>query len=695
MQRSWLYPIVVVLVIAAMLWPAVRTPGRVAAAENPGLDIAIVIEAQVATSAVKRAAKRLVDQIDESRDQVAVISYGRDARTVQRLTSDTGDIDDAIDSIRTENEARMARGIAKARDELDSSRHSDSNDEVIVLFARGANPDQPDAVDEANRARGEGVMVVVVGVGDNPGDDLLRQVAGSDFYYFEGGTNDQMEEIYFNLTGRSATGPAGIDVAAIVDRSVLDSDVRRSVRRFLEQLNEESDQVALITYGAYGDRNVRLTNEFGRIRATLDGIKGGGVARLAPAIFEGIQELISARARAGSRRVMLIWTDGRVEDRDAAEEMANIARDNDVTVYTLGMGNADDNYLEDIADDNDFYFEDPDSEEFARIYSEVAPQAEPTATPVLSPTPVPVPPTWTPLPVPQFTALPIVTPVPFNPTPFVPTPVVQPTPVPIVPTIPPVPPPNSLYFPETGFAITNPAMQDYFIKRGGLRTFGYPVSREFLLLGFRTQFFQRQVMQQNPDGSVVTVNILDPEYMPYTEINGSRFPAPDPGLMQSAPNGNDPEYDRKVIEFVRQWAPDNWDGHQVNFYSAFLNTVRCEDAFPNGDCDPSLLPLLNLELWGIPISQPQYDPSNRNFIYLRFQRGIMHYDATSGATQALLLADYLKAIITGQNLPADLEGAARGSRFYRQYNNSMPNGLMRGPDLPVTNMQFAFERQGP
>src|SRR5690242_19262471 len=65
------------------------------------------------------------------------------------------------------------------------------------------------------------------------------------------------------------------------------------------------------------------------------------------------------------------------------------------------------------------------------------------------------------------------------------------------------------YFPETGYRIANAQFADYFAKRGGLRTFGYPVSRAFLFLGTQVQFFQRQIMQVRPDGGVGTLNILD------------------------------------------------------------------------------------------------------------------------------------------------------------------------------------------
>src|SRR5689334_16273215 len=71
-------------------------------------------------------------------------------------------------------------------------------------------------------------------------------------------------------------------------------------------------------------------------------------------------------------------------------------------------------------------------------------------------------------------------------------------------------------FTATGYRISNDAFYNYYEKRGGLKTFGYPVSREFSLLGTRVQIFQRQVMQIRPEGTVGLLNILDREHMPYS-----------------------------------------------------------------------------------------------------------------------------------------------------------------------------------
>jgi virginiamycin B lyase len=280
-----------------------------------------------------------------------------------------------------------------------------------------------------------------------------------------------------------------------------------------------------------------------------------------------------------------------------------------------------------------------------------------------------------------FAPLPTATPIPPTATPVPP----APTPVPV--------PHDNRYFPQTGFRIDNDVFLDYFNKRGGIRTFGYPTSRTFTFLGLTTQFYQREIMQIGPSGTAQTMNILDPGLMPYTKINGSTFPGPDSNLAAAAPQAGLADYGTRVQDFVRSYSPDQVEGLNVNFYKTFTNTVTLQDAFPQGGGNAGLLPLLNLELWGVPTSQPSRDPANSNFVYLRFQRGIMHFDATTGVTQGLLLADYLKAIMTGKNLPGDLDAQANGSIFYHQYNNTRFNWVDRPDQLPGTNLAYVFEAQ--
>jgi hypothetical protein len=277
------------------------------------------------------------------------------------------------------------------------------------------------------------------------------------------------------------------------------------------------------------------------------------------------------------------------------------------------------------------------------------------------------------------------------------TPVVQPpsprgpTPTPqvVVPTPPPLPPPPAgRYFAESGFSVRNDSFWEYFNARGGVRTFGFPISREFLLSGARVQIFQRQVMQQQGSG-VGLLNLLDPGLMPYTRINGSVFPDVDEAMKNRTPAVGTPNYDTAIATFIEQNAPETWNNLPVRYWTTFRTTV------PEGSVPPNLVTLANLEIWGSVISPPAYDPSNSGFVYQRFQRNIMHYQESCRCTEGLLMAQWFKTLITGDGLPGDLAAEAQGSPYALQYNNAMPNGLNRPAALPNTDMRYAFEREVP
>ena len=263
----------------------------------------------------------------------------------------------------------------------------------------------------------------------------------------------------------------------------------------------------------------------------------------------------------------------------------------------------------------------------------------------------------------------------------------------------PTPSPAQRYFRQTGFKVDNDAFWNYFNQRGGVATFGYPISRVMTFEGFPTQFFQRQVMQQFPDGSVHLLNLLDPGLLAYTTFNFSTFPAYSAAQVAALPSPGAASYIQAVQSYIGANAPDTWQGLPVNFASTFQHTVSAAQAFPKlAPTDPqvaSLLPLVELEIWGVPTSAPAFDPSNHSFVYVRWQRGVMQYDAGCHCTQGVLLADYLKAIITGKNLPADLAAEASGSALFQQYNPSQPHGLNRPDALANTDLTNAFEPQQP
>jgi hypothetical protein len=290
-------------------------------------------------------------------------------------------------------------------------------------------------------------------------------------------------------------------------------------------------------------------------------------------------------------------------------------------------------------------------------------------------------------------------PPPATPTPTAaatgtPAPAATATPAPIA--SPPAVPHDARYFNETRFRIDDDAIYSYFQARGMVESFGFPVSRTFTFLGCSVQVFQRQIAQRCGN-TVALMNVLDPEIFPYTRVNSSTFPAADEALKNSTPRVGDPTYATAILQFVRDNAPDTFQGQPVNFGQTFFTTVSPQQAMTN---DPNLLGLFDLEIWGAPISHPAPDPANANFIYQRFQRGIMHWAAGQG-TRGILLADYVKQIMIGPtlpsnggpnpNLPLDLQQQAQGSRFFAQYCPGGTRWLCRPNDMPDSDLTFAFE----
>jgi hypothetical protein len=236
---------------------------------------------------------------------------------------------------------------------------------------------------------------------------------------------------------------------------------------------------------------------------------------------------------------------------------------------------------------------------------------------------------------------------------------------------------DAQYYLQTGFRVDDQAVS-FFQSRGAVDTFGYPISRLFTFLGCPVQMYQRLIIQLCPGAGPQLINLLDPDIFPYTRVNGSVFPTPDDALKQRTPAVGSPEY-ANILSFIQTNTPDSFNGQPVNYWQTFMARG-------------------GLEILGAPISQPQPDPTNSTFIYMRFQRVILHFHPTVGGgtiTEPLLLADYLKQIMLGPSapsLPQDLSQQASGSRFFNQYCRGGTHWLCRPDALGGTDLTFAFEQ---
>jgi hypothetical protein len=185
-------------------------------------------------------------------------------------------------------------------------------------------------------------------------------------------------------------------------------------------------------------------------------------------------------------------------------------------------------------------------------------------------------------------------------------------------------------FSDTGYTISDDAVWSFYAAHGAASTFGEPISREFLLFGKPTQVFQNAALQVSPDGSVRAMQLADPSLLTAGAVNGLTVPAADPALAFVTPTPDDVNYDARLAVFLQATVPDTFNGQPVGFWSAYSGAGGAA-------------------VWGVPTSSPKTDPNNPNFVYERFQNGILFYDASSGTTAALPLGEYLKTQLTSQS----------------------------------------------
>ena len=124
----------------------------------------------VRMDAAKNAAKNFVD-ILKGNDRVALVKfhsygwyYSGYCRVVQGLTTDKNEIKSEIDALYASGGTPMGEGLDRALDELESNGRADAERVIILLtdgwWNMGCNP-----IDEAERAKNDGIPIYTIGWG--------------------------------------------------------------------------------------------------------------------------------------------------------------------------------------------------------------------------------------------------------------------------------------------------------------------------------------------------------------------------------------------------------------------------------------------------------------------------------------------------------------------------------------------------
>jgi len=211
-------------------------------------------------------------------------------------------------------------------------------------------------------------------------------------------------------TVRSCDVPS--DVMLVLDRSgsmaadggdppePLES-AKRAAKFFID-LVKPQDSVGYFSYATRPSSPIEqtLTNDFTALRNAISGTRMGedGVqyTDMGEAFVVALQELTSERHREDARKVIIFLTDGDVTrpvnpatglvDRDYAAnyalEKAQLAKDNNVTIYTIGFGDffsdvnssieRDVSLIRDLASSESNYYEAPTVRQLEEVYKEIA-----------------------------------------------------------------------------------------------------------------------------------------------------------------------------------------------------------------------------------------------------------------------------------------------------------------------------------
>ena len=250
---------------------------------------------------------------------------------------------------------------------------------------------------------------------------------------------------------------------------------------------------------------------------------------------------------------------------------------------------------------------------------------------------------------------------------------------------------------DAGFQLSDPTIASYFHQHGGDAAIGNAISNPMQLLGRRVQLFERVPLEVRADGSVGPLSLLEGDLLSLTAVAG-RGMMPDPILLARVPDPGIARYHQLASAYLDSAAPDTWNGEPVRFNSRFRSAVHCSDMTVVAACDAVAAFDAATDLWGLPIGTPFADPRNANYVYLRFQRGVMVYSSAASDTQWLLLGKLFKQILLGTGLPDDaltqIEASPNLARFYAQYDPLAPDSVARPGDVLGTSLSGAFTASG-
>lgn len=162
--------------------------------------------------------------------------------------------------------------------------------------------------------------------------------------------------------------------------------VTKTAKNFVKNLTQD-DQVSIVSFGTLSKIESNLTKDKDLITLAIENLFLSTTTQEGTNITGGLlsakDELTSGRARSGSKKVLVLLTDGmpteptKIGETDfpstSALQLANEAKSLGITVFTIGLGKSvSDGFLKSLSSDDSHYFYAPSKETLAGVYSTIS-----------------------------------------------------------------------------------------------------------------------------------------------------------------------------------------------------------------------------------------------------------------------------------------------------------------------------------
>lgn len=172
-----------------------------------------------------------------------------------------------------------------------------------------------------------------------------------------------------------------LDVVLVIDRSGSMAgqpivDAKAASKEFIGNLVSNS-KVGIVSFATsstvdYGMTTLNVYNNRLPINNKIDSMIANGYTAMGDGMTDANNLLIN-NGRSGAKKVMVVLTDGETNRGSNPEDAIPVSNENDIIIYTIGLGDVDESLLSYIASETGGkYYYTPDSSNLSAIYAAIA-----------------------------------------------------------------------------------------------------------------------------------------------------------------------------------------------------------------------------------------------------------------------------------------------------------------------------------